>query len=83
MPFSAFLRPSKKLADAIFFAEMQALPTRPSGSPGGRACKETLLRKASETAAHVAGFGRQSEGCDLRHHPLFITPVGFLFQDVP
>ena len=29
----------------------------------GEPCKETLLRKASEPTAHVAGFGLQSEGC--------------------
>ncbi|MCI5955684.1 MAG: hypothetical protein MRZ54_01720, partial [Clostridiales bacterium] len=28
----------------------------------GEPCKETLLRKASEPTAHVAGFGLQSEG---------------------
>ena len=31
--------------------------------PGGKQCKETLLRKASESAAHVAGFGLHLEGC--------------------
>ena len=30
--------------------------------PGGKQCKETLLRKASESAAHVAGFGLHLEG---------------------
>ena len=29
----------------------------------GETCKETLLRKASESTAHVAGFGFHSEGC--------------------
>ena len=29
--------------------------------PGGKQCKETLLRKASESAAHVAGFGLHLE----------------------
>ena len=31
--------------------------------PGGKQCKETLLRKACESAAHVAGFGLHLEGC--------------------
>ena len=32
------------------------------GLPGGKQCKETLLRKACESAAHVAGFGLHLEG---------------------
>ena len=35
----------------------------------GEPCKETLLRKASEPTAHVAGFGLQSEGCGLPTPP--------------
>ena len=32
------------------------------GLPGGKRRKETLLSKASESAAHVAGFGLHLEG---------------------
>ena len=32
------------------------------GLPGGKQRKETLLRKACESAAHVAGFGLHLEG---------------------
>ena len=31
----------------------------------GESCKETLLRKASEPTAHVAGFGLQSEATEV------------------
>ena len=37
-------------------------PTPPSAAPGGGRRKETLLRKASESTAHVAGFGMQLGG---------------------
>ena len=37
--------------------------------PGGKQCKETLLRKASESAAHVAGFGLHLEGYGPPNHP--------------
>ena len=33
------------------------------GLPGGKRRKETLHSKASESAAHVAGFGLHLEGC--------------------
>ena len=37
----------------------------------GESCKETLLRKASEPTAHVAGFGLQSEATEVS-----VAPVG-------
>ena len=37
-------------------------PSVPTASPGGGRRKETLLRKASESTAHVAGFGFHLEG---------------------
>ena len=37
--------------------------------PGGKQCKETLLRKACESAAHVAGFGLHLEGFGPPNHP--------------
>ena len=38
--------------------------TLPSGACGaaGETCRETLLRKASESTAHAAGFGIQLGG---------------------
>ena len=40
----------------------RCFPLAPMGLPGGKQRKETLLRKASESAAHVAGFGLHLEG---------------------
>ena len=41
---------------------LHRFPLAPAGLPGGKRCKETLLRKASESTAHVAGFGIQLGG---------------------
>ena len=39
----------------------------------GETCRETLLRKASEPAAHVAGFGWQLEGFGPPSLPKFFS----------
>lgn len=38
------------------------------GLPGGKQRKEALLRKASESAAHVAGFGLHLKGYGPPNH---------------
>ena len=54
---------SKKSAYGVLFRDLRRFPLAPMGLPGGKRRKETLLRKASESAAHVAGFGLHLEGC--------------------
>ena len=78
VPFAARLRNSlaakdrrKRPAQPAFQLVEKGRRSRPF-SPGhvspapwgaaGETCRETLLRKASEPAAHVAGFGWQLEG---------------------
>ena len=41
---------------------LRCFPLAPMGLPGGKRRKETLHSKASESAAHVAGFGLHLEG---------------------
>ena len=45
-----------------FSTGLRRFPLAPAGLPGGKRRKETLLRKASESTAHVAGFGIQLGG---------------------
>ena len=45
-----------------FSSEKRCFPLAPKGLPGGKQRKETLLRKAHESAAHVAGFDLSLEG---------------------
>ena len=47
---------------ASFSECLHCFPLGSMSLPGGKQCKETLLRKASESAAHVAGFGLHLEG---------------------
>ena len=82
-----------RLWGALRFAQQPTGLTLPFGSCGaaGETCKETLPRKASESIAHVAGFGFHSEGCgptnlpegffDSLRPPLDRRP--FLFQECP
>ena len=58
-PAKAPDRLAKKLAKAIFSAETGFSCTF---GAAGETCKETLLRKASEPTAHVAGFGMKVGG---------------------
>ena len=58
---------------AIFSAEDCAVRLLAYGSPGGERRKETLLRKASETGVHAAGFGTRVGG--LRPSK---PPMGFI-----
>ena len=51
---------SKKLACGDF-SDRTRFPC--AFSAAGETRRETLLRKASESTAHVAGFGFHSEGC--------------------
>ncbi|MCI5957215.1 MAG: hypothetical protein MRZ54_09545, partial [Clostridiales bacterium] len=60
--FSGRLQAVEKARCAIFSAETGF--TCACGA-AGEPCKETLLRKASEPTAHVAGFGLQSEGTQV------------------
>ena len=50
---------------------MRRFPLAPAGLPGGKRRKETLLCKASEPTAHVAGFGfirrGRREACACGH----------------
>src|SRR5699024_11208123 len=46
----------------VLFRIFTLFPSRPAGLPGGKQRKETLHSKASESAAHVAGFGLHLEG---------------------
>ena len=53
----------RKSPPAASFSEyLHCFPLGSMSLPGGKQCKETLLRKASESAAHVAGFGLHLEG---------------------
>ena len=45
-----------------FSSEKRCFPLAPEGLPGGKQRKESLLRKAFESAAHVAGFDLSLEG---------------------
>ena len=56
---AADLSVSKKSASAAFSAKTR-FPC--ACGVAGETCKETLLRKASESTAHVAGFGIQLGG---------------------
>ena len=53
-----------RLRVALRFAQQPTGMTLPSGACGaaGKTCRETLLRKASESTAHAAGFGIQLGG---------------------
>ena len=53
---------SKKSAYGVLFRDLRRFPLAPMGLPGGKRRKETLHSKASESAAHVAGFGLHLEG---------------------
>ncbi len=53
---------SKKSAYGVLFRNLRRFPLAPMGLPGGKRRKETLHSKASESAAHVAGFGWHLEG---------------------
>ena len=52
-----------------FSTGLRRFPLAPAGLPGGKRRKEALPGKASESAAHVAGFGLPLEGCDPPSHP--------------
>ncbi len=67
---------SKKLAYGDLFRQECTVCLLAYGSPGGRRCKETLLRKASGPTAHVAGAGIQSESCGPP------TPPGEFFDSL-
>ena len=58
--FSRLFSLSKKLACGDF-SDRTRFPC--AFSAAGETRRETLLRKASESTAHVAGFGFHSEGC--------------------
>ena len=53
---------SKKSAYGVLFRDLRRFPLVPARLPGGKHRKETLLRKAFKSAAHVAGFGLHLEG---------------------
>lgn len=52
-----------------------SVPKQPACGPVGKACKETLPRKVSQTTAHVAGFAIQSGG-------RFTQPSGTFFNSL-
>src|SRR5699024_960458 len=53
----------RKSPPAASFSEyLHCFPLGSMSLPGGKQRKETLLRKACESAAHVAGFGLHLEG---------------------
>ena len=60
---------SKKSAYGVLFRDLRRFPLAPMGLPGGKRRKETLHSKASESAAHVAGFGLHLEGYGPPNHP--------------
>ena len=60
----------RKSPPAASFSEfLRCFPLAPAGLPGGKQRKEALHSKASESAAHVAGFGLHLEGCGPPSHP--------------
>ena len=61
-----------------FSSEKRCFPLAPEGLPGGKQRKESLLRKAFESAAHVAGFDLSLEGFGPPNHP-----EGFFLQAAP
>ena len=71
--FPGFSGRRKSSPAAIFSAEDCAVRLLAHGSPGGERRKETLLRKASETGVHAAGFGTRVGG--LRPSK---PPMGFI-----
>ena len=69
LPVGRRLCVSKKSAYGVLFRViLQRFPLGPLGLPGGKRCKETLLRKACESAAHAAGFALHLEGCGPPNH---------------
>ena len=62
-PGDAGLRAAcRKSSPAAIFSARTRFPC--ASGAAGETCKETLLRKASESTAHVAGFGFHSEGTE-------------------
>ena len=53
-----------------------SVPKQPACGPVGKACKETLPRKVSQTTAHVAGFAIQSGGRFTQPSGTFLTVWG-------
>ena len=77
LPHAAASACRKSPPAASFSEYLHCFPLGSMSLPGGKQCKETLLRKASESAAHVAGFGLHLEGCGPPN-----LPEGF-FDSLP
>ena len=74
----------RKSPPAASFSEyLHCFPLGSMSLPGGKQCKETLLRKASESAAHVAGFGLHLEGFSPPNLPEGFFDSLWLFEKKP